>query len=1606
MTTTRIAVVALSTVIALLRAAAADAQDKPAVFVHGFMSSGATWEEAASRLQAKYTIDPYLPSLPWRQHLDDQAAQLHSGIDSRFGTAASPVVLSHSLGGLVSRELAKGRSIDGIVTLGTPHWGAPVINHSWSLIAYYMDMSAAAFNVIHVLGTAVWDISDKWYWVFDDIAQALRNSSGFANDPFWLVYLNLLRTATVPVSEDAYAFSPYIGDLNSTTHLNREATSIPGRVGIVNTAQNFLVGGPFRILAPESADTIGLVITITYYALTFTALAVDIFDPLDPKGHDISNALLDLAFYVDNFEWTWCYSVSSPLPWIFRDCRANDGLIPAWSQEYPGAVLLRQVGPAHTRETRQSDPRLEEALNVFLHVPRRDETPPPPPPDQCTFSVAPTATDVGDQGGSRPVTVMASADDCGWSASSQASWITIDGSSSGVGSGALSLSITPNPSTAARSGVVVVAGETVLVSQAGVGCVFELSPIGATFGSLASSGSVGVSTPDDTCQWTASSNSPWLAITDGSTGVGDGTVAYSVSANTTSATRTGTLSIAGRSFVVTQQGNAAPVAIITRPLPEALFARGANIEIDVTATDPDGTVAAVEFYVGTVLIATDTTAPYSAVWQNATSGRHTLTAKVYDDASNWSTSAALVIGVNSLDAVTVTPSSLQSGESAVITVTGANPCGALTFDYGDERIITHAITELPYSHTTSWTSGGTKYVTVRGESTCVGELTTTVAVTGNQAAVVTLTSPANAAQFLAPAAITLAATASDPDGSIARVDFYNGPTVIGSVTSAPYSIVWSNVLAGQYSISAVAIDNAGASAASGAHGIVVTDVGAITVSPASPKEGQAASVTVTGSSTCGAIGIDYGDGTVIVYAISGLPTTQAHTWSTAGTKTITATGHGNCQGQTNTAVTIASNALPSVALTSPATDSIIVHPEPVTVAADASDPDGTILRVEFYAGETLIGSASSAPYSMSWSPPVGVHSITARAFDDTSGVATSAASSLTVTHVGSVTVSPSSAVTGQPVAVAVNGSSACGAVQIDYGDGTVITYALSGLPTTQTHTWATVGAKTIVATGQSSCYGTAAGSITIEANQPPGVSMTEPTAGSTYTSGTLVTVSATATDSHGVAQVDFYAGATLIGSDNVAPYAIAWAIPSGTHSLTAHAIDIYGATASSTAVSVSASDVVAVTVSPSPLVTGQSGTVTVSGSSSCGAVTIDYGDGTAITYALSGLPTSQSHVWTLAGTYTVTATGQSTCIGSVSMTVTVDTNSAPSVSLTEPADGSAYVAGTTITLTASATDSHGVERVEFYAGATLLGSDMAAPYSMAWAIPSGTHSLSARAIDIYGAAATSAAVTVSARDVTGVSVSPATITAGTAATVTVSGSSSCGAVTIDYGDGTAITYAISGLPISRTYTWASSGWKTVTATGQSSCIGQASTSVYINAPPSVALTSPVSGNTYSGPATVDLAANATDSDGSVVSVTFYANGVLLATDTAAPYTYTWTNVSVGTYTITAVATDNSGATASSAVSITVSDPGPSRVTSIAVTPSPVGVGQTATVTVYGTNPCGAVQVDFGDGQAPVIPISGLPYVVDHVWYARGTYTLRAIGHGNCSGQVSTTLIVQ
>jgi hypothetical protein len=92
-------------------------------------------------------------------------------------------------------------------------------------------------------------------------------------------------------------------------------------------------------------------------------------------------------------------------------------------------------------------------------------------------------------------------------------------------------------------------------------------------------------------------------------------------------------------------------------------------------------------------------------------------------------------------------------------------------------------------------------------------------------------------------------------------------------------------------------------------------------------------------------------------------------------------------------------------------------------------------------------------------------------------------------------------------------------------------------------------------------------------------------------------------------------------------------------------------------------------------------------------------------------------------------------------------------------------------------------------------------------------------------------------------------------------------------------------------------------------------------PPSVTLTGPASGSTFTAGASITLTAQASDPDGAVRQVEFFAGSLSLGVATAGPYSVTWPNAPSGTYAITAVATDDEGVTTqSAAVGIVVSDP--------------------------------------------------------------------------------------
>ena len=140
----------------------------------------------------------------------------------------------------------------------------------------------------------------------------------------------------------------------------------------------------------------------------------------------------------------------------------------------------------------------------------------------CSFAISPASQSFAAAGGTGAVT-MTTTLGCSWSASSPAAWVVITSGASGTGSSTTQFSVAANTGSA-RSAVLTVAGKAFTVSQAAAAptCSFAISPASQSFATAGGTGAVTVTTTAG-CNWSASSNASWVAITSGASGTTSGT---------------------------------------------------------------------------------------------------------------------------------------------------------------------------------------------------------------------------------------------------------------------------------------------------------------------------------------------------------------------------------------------------------------------------------------------------------------------------------------------------------------------------------------------------------------------------------------------------------------------------------------------------------------------------------------------------------------------------------------------------------------------------------------------------------------------------------------------------------------------------------------------------------------------------------------------------------------------------------------------------------------------------------------------------------------------------------------------------------------------------
>jgi hypothetical protein len=172
----------------------------------------------------------------------------------------------------------------------------------------------------------------------------------------------------------------------------------------------------------------------------------------------------------------------------------------------------------------------------------------------CTYSISPKKAKAKAAGGYSTVKVTPNYSDCDWTAVSNDSFITITNGVTGTGKRGVSYTVDANMNTEARIGTMDIASEIFTVSQAAAACEFSLGETNATFSSTGGSSSVTVTANGTNCTWRATSSARFITITSTNSTSGDGEVGYTVGSNTLAKSRKGTITVAGKKFIVNQSG--------------------------------------------------------------------------------------------------------------------------------------------------------------------------------------------------------------------------------------------------------------------------------------------------------------------------------------------------------------------------------------------------------------------------------------------------------------------------------------------------------------------------------------------------------------------------------------------------------------------------------------------------------------------------------------------------------------------------------------------------------------------------------------------------------------------------------------------------------------------------------------------------------------------------------------------------------------------------------------------------------------------------------------------------------------------------------------------
>lgn len=444
-----------------------------------------------------------------------------------------------------------------------------------------------------------------------------------------------------------------------------------------------------------------------------------------------------------------------------------------------------------------------------------------------------------------------------------------------------------------------------------------------------------------------------------------------------------------------------PVVSLTSPTTNDTFYAPANITATAQASDPDGQVVRVDFYLGDTLAGSTTNSPATFTYTNLDVGSYTLSAVAVDNVGLSAHSTPVTVQVQTAPDIPQLVDPVPLPSAAQFQKMGMTLIGTVGSAFTIEATTDYTNWTAVYSDTLLSATQQVAIPVVPGENFKVYRARYG-ATAVNQPPTVQITNPTNNATFTAPATVTFSATATDPDGSVSELQLYSNGNLVGSYAGGTTSVTLTNLAAGTYTLTAQATDNQNAQASSSP----VT----ITVQPAPSVLQLANPVPLPSASDFQQLGLTVIGNVGSAFTIQG--TTNYTTWTTVYSGTLTSATQQIVipmvpgvyfQAYRGVYGSSTGNLPPSVQINSPTNQATFTAPATVTFSATATDSDGSVAELDLYVDGNQVASfpGSSTNQTLTSTQTLtnltaGAHTLLAKATDNQGAVGTSASITVTI----------------------------------------------------------------------------------------------------------------------------------------------------------------------------------------------------------------------------------------------------------------------------------------------------------------------------------------------------------------------------------------------------------------------------------------------------------------------------------------------------------------------------------------------------------------------------------------------------------------------------------